>query len=137
MNEDDIFTEDLFEIDESDHLAIKEDLHLTLKAMRQKLSVSPVPHQDIFDALDIRFLKVFVSEWKLGIDKGVSEAYESSMIYNFTSSETIPFILTSIVKGFESRETGFQKLKQFIHCQHNTPEYHRYLALTYENIFGE
>jgi hypothetical protein len=126
MNEDDTFTEDLFDLDESDHFVIKEDLRLSLKAMRQKLSVSPVPHQEILDALDIRFLKAFVSE-----------AYESSMVYNYTSNETIPFILSSIVKGFESRETGFQKLKQYIHCQHNTPEYHRYLALAYENIFGE
>jgi len=137
MNEDDIFTEDLFDLDEAEHLIIKEDLQLSLKAMRQNLSTTPVPHQEIFDALDIRFLKAFVSEWKLDIDKGVSEAYESSMVYNFTSSETIPFILSSIVKGFDSRETGFLKLKQYIHCQHNTPEYHRYLALVYENIFGE
>jgi hypothetical protein len=137
MNEDDTFTEDLFDLDESEHFVIKEDLRLSLKAMRQKLSVSPVPHQEILDALDIRFLKAFVSEWKLDIDKAVSEAYESSMVYNYTTNETIPFILSSMVKGFESRETGFQKLKQYIHCHHNTPEYHRYLALAYENIFGE
>lgn len=133
--DEDLFTEDLFDLDDKDVLAIREDLHLTLKSMHQTLSSSPVPYQEIFDAVGIRFLKAFVSEWKLDIDESVSKVYESSMVYNFTTPETIPLILTAIIQGFESREYGYTKLKQYIHCQDKLPMYHRYLAMAYENIW--